>query len=317
MTILLADIGGTHIRFAVSNPPSHISEPQKLRVADYVSLEEAVQHYLFQERIEADDISKFMLSFSNRNQWNFDKESIRNFLPAAQFFQINDFEANAYGIIRAEADDLVILKKPEDFKKSERSSRLVVGTGTGLGLAYIVATKNGPVVQRTHGGHMRPAIITPEQQGIFDDLQKLKQQKTIPIYEDVLGGVGLYNVYKILCRRTETHAEYRDTHGLIHDGRNDPIVKEALKIYHEVFGVFLHQAAAFGHSYDGVYLTGGVVDRLIHANLFDMETVLKSFYQQTVPIVLNDVRATPLYWVKNEFISLKGLLYCAECGVAP
>ena len=44
-------------------------------------------------------------------------------------------------------------------------------------------------------------------------------------------------------------------------------------------------------------------------DLFDKPTFFENLYQNNVASVLNDVTSTPVFWVKDEFISLKGLLF--------
>lgn len=310
MTILLADAGGTHIRFSVSVNGRDLAEPQKLKVADYPRLEDAIEHYLFSQRIEADDIKSFYYAYGGRNAWS--TAGLKTCLPNAAVRVVNDFEANSYGVIAGAGDEFHTLVPGSGQAASIDSSRAVIGSGTGLGLAYIVSSRHGNIVQRTHGGHMLPVTVSEEHRAVFAAVQALKTTPTAPIYEDVLGGPGLFNVYGVLARQAHLDKEYRDTNDMIARGHNDPVAKQALRLYHEILGVFAHQVLAFGHSYRGLYLTGGVTDRLVGHNQFDTATFCKFLYQENVSIVRQDVAATPIFWIKDEFISLKGLLCLAQ-----
>jgi glucokinase len=305
MTILVVDIGGTYIRLSLSSDgQTFIRDPNKIKTDKFSSFENAIESYLHQINIKPDSIQKILVARSGRNNWNIDESRLKAIFVNSHFTLVNDFAANAMGLIKAQQDDLLYLA---GHKKSPDTllPRAVIGSGTGLGLAYISRTGE---VQRTHGGHMRPPYGTPEHHQIFEDLQNLKASKTDLIVEDALSGTGIYNIYKILSHRHHLECEYIDANHLIAEGRNNPIVIETLRLYHEILGLFAHHVLAYGYSYGGLFLTGGITDRLMGQNLFDTTTFLKFLYRPNVPVVLHDVQSTPIFWVKDEFISLKGLL---------
>jgi glucokinase len=284
-----------------------MSDPQKILIADYPDFAAIALHYLHSQNIQPEIITEFRLSLGDRNLWNLDAKKLAEILPKAIFKKRNDFEANALGIFVIDGTGLLPLLE-SDGNPSEGASCVVIGVGTGLGLAYIMDGPNGPFIQRTHGGHMVPATITAEQTELFGELQKFKSDGTVAIYEDLISGPGLWNMYCLACEKAHTHREYFDTNDMLVKGGNDPLVQNLLCIFHEMLGLFAHQAVMFGFSFGGIYLTGGILDRLVGQNLWDGERFLKSFRQKNVPIVLKDIEATPIYWIKDEFIALSGLL---------
>jgi glucokinase len=308
MTLLLCDVGGTFIRFALKRQGSFLTAPQKLRAADYPVFEEAVRHFLASSEMSPHDILALGLAFSSRNAWQVTQESVAGLLPRAALYKINDFEANAYGVLDISEEDIFLLNR-DLLPTGQRSvgTKCVVGPGTGLGLAYIVEGPQGKMVQKTHGGHMRPAVLGEDSYLLFQSLAALRSDGTVPIYEDVLSGPGLYNLYRVFASRNHLGLEYRDTHEMLVKGRNDPLVIQSLKVFHEWLGVFVHQAVAFGNSYGGVYLTGGIMDKLVSLDLFDSPTFFEAFHQKNVPVVMADVLATPVYWIRDEYVSLRGL----------
>lgn len=320
MTTLVADAGGTYVRFALSQNGTDLSEPQKFKVADFPRFNDAVLHYLFTQRVEADAITAFYCAYSTRNGWDFagGAADLPVVLERATFHIVNDFEANSYGLLDAGQDDVVQFVRENapishaPRAGASRASLAVIGAGTGLGLAYIIDTPHGPHVQPTHGGHMLPAILTEQHLALFGAMQSFKKTPSIPIYEDIISGAGIFHVYDILAKSAHVDMEYADTYDLIARGRNDPIVQQTLKIFHEMLGAFAHQVVAFGYSYAGLYLTGGVIDRLMAHNLFDVNTFYQSLLQDNVAVVKNDVENMPIYWIKDEFISLRGLLKLSQ-----
>lgn len=305
MTKCVVDIGGTYIRLALSHDGENfLNEPQKVKTDTFSSIEDALSHYMRQEQCDPLSITDILIAKSGRNNWIVEQESIRATFPVSKIIKVNDFAANALGLISAQNHELVHIGGTRTLPDADLPMA-VIGSGTGLGLAYIAPNQ---YVQRTHGGHMLPALVTSEQIALFEELQTFKATPTAPIYEDALSGDGILNIYKILCGRHHLDAEYTDTHHLMDAGRNNPMVRQALKYYHEILGLFAHQVLAFGYSYGALFLTGGITDRLVGYDLFDKETFFKSLYQNNVPVVVHDVKSTPVFWVKDEFISLRGLL---------
>lgn len=306
MTVLLCDIGGTHIRFALGGCEQ--LSAYKTRVDQHRDLNEAITSYLSSKSVSADDVKAFYFAFSNRNEWNTNPDELRLALPKAAIRQVNDFEANAHGVIVADESDFSLLNKPVGVAV-ENPSRVVIGVGTGLGFAYICGQKGQEFVQRTHGAHMLP-VYSKEHAELYEFIEKDK--KDVLIYEDMLTGRGLYEIYKYLSKRNHLDIEYPDAEILMRDGKDNPVFQQSLTVFYQMLGLFTHQAVAFGYSYGGIYLTGGVIDRLMIAGLFDSKTFMDNFIQKNVPIVVRDVMSTPIYWIKDEFVSLKGLQYLAK-----
>lgn len=311
--ILLCDVGGTHIRFAHHAPGRDAQAFRKNKVSGFATLEEAMQWYLAHEKMDAERVSHFYLAFSNRNDWVVDPKSIAQVLPRASFTHVNDFEANAFGIPSLNADGVLTIRDKGDVPPG--SSACLLGPGTGLGLAYVIYDGHGHgMVQRTHGGHMAPVCFSPEHETIMAAMQDLKPSKTMPIFEDVISGPGLHRVYRVLCARANQDPILPDAHAIVSETDN-PICKEAIRIFLEFTGAFAGQAVSYAYSYRGVYLTGGVIDRIFEQNAFQKDAFFRFFTNNPVPIVAKHLNATPVYWIKDEFISLKGLsLYASRAA---
>lgn len=314
MTVIVCDIGGTHIRFASSEESGAMTQPEKLRVDRHHSLEDAVGRYVLAQSLDAGAVTHFYLACTDVNSWERNEARLRTVLPHAVFRQVNDFEANAMGIAAAPREDFEILYEGGASRNVPGLSRVVMGVGTGLGLAYILDCGGATFIQKTHGGHMLPAAVKPEHRSIFSAL--IRPDIPTPIYEDVLSGKGLFSLYRLVCHRNQLNPEYHDAGDLLISGKDDPVMRQTLVLFHEILGVFAHQAVAFGYGYGGIYLTGGIIDRLMSAGLFDTAVFLSSFRQEAVPVVMTHVMETPLYWVRDEFVSLRGLLKQAREDLA-
>jgi glucokinase len=305
MTKLLCDIGGTHIRFVHELDDGSLSLPTKIKAVQFSNFIDSIREYLSQQFLDTLQITHFYFAKSGRSVFETDIQTLRGFLPTADIKEINDFEANAYGIALNYDGDVEILHQgtgtPPPF-----SNKAVMGVGTGLGLAYITHQNH---VLRNHGGHMLPSLPYQDHRDLFAFLQtqKVKSKLHAPIFEDAVSGRGLYDIYRYLCHVSHLDEEFRSIEDLMKRGLDHPVVVQALHMFHEMLGLFMHQAVAFGHAYGGVYLTGGMIDKLRLADKLDIRTILETFHQTMVDIVEKDVNATSIYWIKDEFISLKGL----------
>ena len=313
MTKLFCDVGGTHIRFAYEQADGTLSAPSKTAVSDYQNFVEAIRAFTNAQSIDPVTVTDFYFAFSHRNGWDVGSESIRAIVPTAKIKRINDFEANAYGIAHGTPDNFECLHKGVGTPP-HHAGKAVIGVGTGLGLAFITAA--GDVIPN-HGGHIMPPIRSQNDLDVFAFIRSHKNQTTISIAEDLVSGDGLYYTYLYLCERMHCDAEFRSSADIIKRGLDDTIVKNALDIFHEMLGLVLHQAVAFNSSYAGVYLTGGMIDKLRLAGQLNVSRIIENFHQDTVKVVSDDAKATPLYWVNDEYISLSGLQHVARLNPSP
>lgn len=308
MTKIFCDVGGTHIRFAYEQADGTLSAPRKTAVSDYQNFFEAIKSFTNAQSIDPVTVTDFYFAFSHRNGWDVNPNSIRAIIPTAFIKQINDFEANAYGIAHATPDHFECLYKGEGTPPPH-AGKAVIGAGTGLGLAFITAA--GEVVPN-HGGHKLPPIRSQNDLDLYAFIRAHKKQDTISIIEDVVSGDGLFYTYLYLCQHMHCDVEFRSSADIMQRGLDDPIVKNALEIFHEMLGMFMHQAVGFNSAYGGVYLTGGMIDKLRLAGKLDIDRIVNHFHQYTHPVVRQDVNSTSVSWVNNEYISLSGLQHVAR-----
>lgn len=328
--IILCDMGGTHVRFAHidklrfahmndlrfahKDKKSEILNPQKLKIVNYPNFDAVLDDYLQRVGINSADVSELRMALGNRNPWSRLAEQTRALCPQCRYSEINDFAANANGIALFPHTPLRVLRAGEPRGEREQippyATRVVIGPGTGTGLAYILNTPYGPYVQRTHGAHIAPAFLSTEHSELFSAVHTRRALSSQMIYEDILSGPGLWALYtEILDRETGIKSPiYDDTRDLILRGKNDEIVQQSIRVFLEIFGSFAALSVAYGYGYGGVYLTGGITDVLMSAGSFNLHHFLKFYDLDYVPIVKTHVAATPIYWIDDPYIGLKGLL---------
>lgn len=309
----LADIGGTHLRLALAdNDKDAPQEIEKFLVSDYKSFEAALEAYTKDKNVnietlwigtaayEDGDIWKFV----NNNPWKIDTRRLENQgWPVAAI--MNDFVAAGWGVLALGPEDHKIVRA--GAHKDEPRPRLLTGPGTGLGLAHIFPfAEGGAHVQRTHGGHMPAAALTEEQWLILQVIRRLIDRDLV-VFENLVSGPGLFLLYKACCLMTGRDTDFKTARDVFENLAAD-IMQPPLRLFHEFFGIFTANAVVTVHAYGGVYLTGGVLERIMAAGLFDLASFEQAFLLQGVDSVKQDLAGTPVHFVTDPYLPLKGLM---------
>ncbi len=172
---LIADIGGTNARFALTDPLSDTPEllqPLSLPCADFASLQHAAECYLSKVQVQpgraaiavASPVSRDEVRMTNR-AWSFSQKEMREKLQLRQLLMLNDFGAVAWSIPALQPDDMDLLHGHTQMPL--RGPITVLGPGTGLGIALLVgdAVSDWRVIE-TEGGHVSFAAQGDEEQSI-------------------------------------------------------------------------------------------------------------------------------------------------------
>lgn len=312
MKTILADIGGTHVRFAFAGD-GQIDAPIKYKTAEYDGFLDVLKAYEAEvgkagERIipasaawpNADGV----YVFSNKTGWHFDPQELRDAGYILDYV-LNDFEAASYGAVSLHKDELECLKTG---RKGRDYARLICGPGTGLGLG--VAAPFGEaewMVQRSFGARMIAATYTQEQEEIKRAIFKNNGSQNIVEYEDMVSGRALVGLHDAVCD-VYGHDKFGERAEHILEKQDVQSVQITLRLFHEFLGVFLHSALMFTHSYGGVYLCGGMMDRLKERGLLDWSStetyMLMPLGAEYIEHVIAD---TPVYYMNDPFLALRGL----------
>ncbi len=318
MKPLLADIGGTHVRFALAEE-SGLVHPQKLKASEYDGFDHAVDVYLKSVGEQTDEIyaataawpnENGVYLFSNLSGWDFDPEAMRS--KGYKIGRVyNDFEAGAYGALSLPKEEKKCLREgrePEDYPV------LICGPGTGLGLAYALPIQNGRWrVQPTFGGHILPGSYTQDQYEVAKEAARLSSYKDALSFEHLASGRGLPLLHQAVCAVHDLQP-FGDNAIEILDHAHEKSVCLTLEYFHVFLGLFIHNAVVTTHSYGGVYLNGGMIDRLMEKNLFDFANIEKSMMVPLIEYVDHIMQKTPVYYVSDPFLALKGLMEIRTYG---
>ncbi len=172
-------------------------------------------------------------------------------LPALHL--ANDFAAAALGAVTAPASQLVSLQAGEP---DAAAPRLVVGAGTGLGMAIVLPQARTWRVIAGEGGHVAFAPADEQQTALWEFLRQRHGRVT---WERVVSGPGLAAIHEYLDGRLET------PEAIAVRALADPtdIARRSLDLFLAAYGAFAGDMALACLARGGVYLAGGIAAKLL------------------------------------------------------
>lgn len=206
-TIAVADVGGTHARFAIAEVGGGkvllLGEPVTLKTADYASFEIAWQEFGRVAGIDLPDalgmafagpVGGDILKLTN-NPWVIRPALMEDRLGITHFKIVNDFGAIAHAVAQFEAEHFDHLCGPEGDLPREGVTT-IVGPGTGLGVAQLLKTDEDYHVMETEGGHIDFAPLDALEDKILAYLRRSFRRVSV---ERIAGGTGLVNLYNAIA----------------------------------------------------------------------------------------------------------------------
>ncbi len=317
---ILADIGGTFARFAQTDGKD-IWSFKKLKASEYLSLETALAKYCEMESIpDTGTLSIATAAYPDGDVWRFVNKNKWVIAPKCLkedgwdlHYILNDFEASTWALMGMKDESLTILK---EGGLKDRYSKCLIGPGTGLGLGFLTAEENNRWgVQKTHGGHLPISAVTDEQWKIINIVKDKYNDGKAPVFENFVSGPGLYNTYLAVCEMKGVEPKI-DSHVNFFYHKDTDEAIDAVRLLHEFYGMFAHAVTVAGHSYGGLYLTGGVLDRLVEYNMFDFDHFYKYFAIKAVKSIEESLAATPIYHVLEPHMAMSGLMYLESRDMA-
>jgi len=277
--VLLADIGGTNARFALADTgeasPLLVDSMQGFAVADFQSLADAAQHYLQQPDIreQADDVRHGVFAVAGRvdgdearitnHPWVISLSRTRNALGFEDIRLVNDFAAQAMAIPMLKRDDVVAIGSAQWQPDAQPLPRTyaILGPGTGLGVGGLILRDGQRHALETEGGHVDFAPGTPQE---IEILRRLSAQYGRVSIERLICGPGLVNLHRALCEIAgEDPGQLQPPDVTRRAQEGDIRAQQAIDVFCAVFGAIAGDLVLTLGAWDGVFLTGGLVPRLL------------------------------------------------------
>lgn len=192
--------------------------------------------------------------------WQLDSAQLARHFSARVLF-INDFQAIGHGIPLLESARLTTLHAAT---RQAGAPAVVLGAGTGLGVALLLPCDGQYVVLPTEAGHMDFAPGNALQDGL---LAFLRRELGHVSWERVLSGPGLANMYRYLlsCNADadeENLLAQADPPAAI-AGSMSPLARSAMEQFVQIYGAMAGNLALACLARGGVYLAGGIAAKIL------------------------------------------------------
>jgi glucokinase len=307
--ILVGDIGGTNARLALTEAGS--TEPlQEWRVAtaDFSGFESVLAAYLDETRAT---ITAGCLAVAGPIQdggrsarltnlpWTIDAAALERRFGIGHLSLANDFAAAAMGVTVAPAECIVPL---QDGEPVADAPKLVIGAGTGLGMATLVRHEVAWRVLPGEGGHVGFSPLDEDQDRVFQALRREYGRVTA---ERIVSGPGLTNIHRILTGATLDAGEIT-RRAMI---EADEAALDTLNLFLTAYGAFAGDMAMAVLARGGVYLAGGIAAKLLP--ILPASPFLTAFNAKAEHA--NLVRRMPVAVVTDPALGLRG----AACLTKP
>jgi glucokinase len=263
--ILLSDVGGTNVRFAVL-AGGVIGPIERLAVAKFANFDDALAAYFASHR-DAAGIRKALFAVAGvvegerckltNNPWLVDGAALRARFGFAEVGLVNDFEAVAWSLPSLTGEDLSQLG---GGKPKAAAPLLALGPGTGLGVAVYLPAGGGTVLG-SEGGHTTLPGGTPREDAI---IALLRERFGHVSAERVLSGPGLQNLYRTVAALDGVSVPERRSSEISRAAiaGTCPVSRAALDIFCAVLGEVAGNFALTFAAQGGVYLGGGIVPHM-------------------------------------------------------
>jgi glucokinase len=279
--ILAGDIGGTKAILLLAAVGRGGVEPafeRRYAVASYPGFSALLAQFLDQYRQQsgrtarptsacfgaAGPVAGERIQMTNL-PWCLDSGAIAAEFGIRRVRVVNDFEAAARGIEVLGPGDTAVLQHGEPLPLA---ARVVIGAGSGLGVAYAL-----PQVKRTQliageGGHAGFAPADDEQMRLWEVLQQQFGRVSV---EHVVSGPGLVRIYEFLCAahpELPSHRATVRTEGAAAISRvalelGDVLACRALDLFIACYGAVAGDHALTVTARGGVYIAGGIAPKII------------------------------------------------------
>lgn len=198
--------------------------------------------------------------------WYMDEGRLSQHLQLPRVRLINDFFATAAGIEALGAEDLAVLHSAE---ASPGAARLVVGAGTGLGVAQLIWCGGRYHACPSEGGHLPFAPSDTVQTELLAYMQKEYPRVS---NERLVSGPGLVHIYRFLSEREhgagttpQAVLDAADPAAAITERsrEGDPLAQAAISLFLRIYGAVVGDLALITLAYGGIYVAGGIAPKLL------------------------------------------------------
>jgi len=265
---LLGDIGATNARFALL-AEGVLAPVRCLEVRHYSQFADAVDIFL-REQLPAKVSTNALFAvagpvvcercnFTNCS-WTVDGPDLRSQFDFRTIRIINDFEATALSLPYLLDEDVFVIGGGRAISGAPMA---VLGPGSGLGVAGLLADGQRRTVVPSEGGHATLPAASRREDAVLDHLRQGFGHVSA---ERVLSGPGLENVYRAIAAIDEIDVPLRNaseiTTAALHG--TCPVSRATLDLFCAMLGGFAGNVALTYGARGGIYIAGGIAPRILN-----------------------------------------------------
>lgn len=268
--ILLGDIGGTNARFSVLADATAEATPfVSVKTADYATIDDAIRKVVLEDGdlkprsailAVAGPIDGDEIDLTNCD-WVVRPKKMISDLGFDDVLVVNDFEAQALAASELGPENRETLGAESE---PHVASRVVLGPGTGLGVAGLLHAREMWFPVPGEGGHVDVGPRSQRDFAIFPHLKRIEGRVSA---EEILSGRGVVNIYQAICKTDGIAAELEDPADVTAAGLNGSNAQavETLSLFSTYLGRVAGDMAMIFMARGGVYLAGGISQKIIEA----------------------------------------------------
>jgi glucokinase len=255
-TVLLADIGGTTSRFALTGAHGRPERIVTMANDGVPGPAEAIARYLGDTGARphagvlavAAPVDGDVIALTNR-AWTIRLSEIKAQFGFTDLRALNDFEAVAWALPGLRPDDV---RPIGPVRSPGQGIKLVCGPGTGLGVAALVPEEGSWRVVASEGGHVSFGAAHADEEPVF---ARLREEAGPISAETILSGPGLARLHQAV--NTDA-APLRSEDVIARANAGDEAARATVAMFVRLLGRFAGDLALLFRATGAVYLTGGV-----------------------------------------------------------
>jgi glucokinase len=306
--ILIGDIGGTNARFALlADADAAPIDFPNLHTADYATIDDAIRASVAAYAparprsillAVAGPVNGDEIPLTNC-PWVVRPRGMLATTGVSDVVVLNDFEAQALAVVALGIEHMEKIGGGEPLADA---GRVVLGPGTGLGVAGLVRATGRWIPVPGEGGHMDIGPRTPRDFEIFPHLERIEGRVS---GEQILCGRGLVNAYHAVAAASGVPARFSTPAEVTGAAlaRQDRIAGEALSFFVTCLGRTAGDLALVFKSQGGVFLTGGIAQKILPAL---KEPNFRAAFEDKAPHS-RMMRGIPVYVITAPLAALAGL----------
>ena len=268
MALIMADVGGTNVRFALSSRTnSQLTQIKHLRCADFDNFECAYEKYVTSISDKQDDeihllslavagpVNSEFVKVSN-SHWKFEKSQLIDRLKLNSLLVINDFTAQALAQEELISEyNVQLLKGISD----PTAPLLVIGPGTGLGVSALILLRDGPLPIEGEGGN----VCFSPQTDVERNLDAyLREHKDHIVVENFVSGPGLEAIYGFMSGKKITELNLSADKIGLSALRENGLCRDAVNTMFGILGSVMADHVLTIGCWRGAVIAGGIMPRL-------------------------------------------------------